>query len=131
MSEPSTCDHADANAHGITLPTAVQGITVPQGLHGPDIQRYDLLAGLEVEAVLGLCPTCGDLVASMRVTDPAHHFPDRRTRWQTLEEPSYRQHLVPGPCPRCGNGYVAELGSNRERDSNWYMCRRCGHEYHR
>jgi hypothetical protein len=34
--------------------------------------------------MLGLCPTCGDLVASVIVIDPADVLPAHVTGWQTL-----------------------------------------------
>jgi hypothetical protein len=34
--------------------------------------------------MLGLCPTCGDIVASVIVIDPADVLPAHVTGWQTL-----------------------------------------------
>jgi hypothetical protein len=46
--------------------------------------RTDRLNGLQALAMLGLCPTCGDLVASVIVIDPADVLPAHVTGWQTL-----------------------------------------------
>lgn len=90
MTAPSTCDHADAKTQGSAASEItgvfefdMSGTDVHPGLGLPG-KRTDLLNGLQAMTMLGLCPTCGDLVASVIVIDPAEVLPAYTTDWQTL-----------------------------------------------